>query len=158
MLPPDLFFETLKHGSIDSDEASVKFANAITSEDWRAIIMAFLQGHFIPEDGKVEKRMALQARNYTIINEDLYRRGVCAPLLKCVSKGEDQWLLNEIHSGLCSSHICIRALVGKAFREGFYWPSAVAVADEVVRTCFNCQKHAHYNKFTPDEVHLIAPV
>jgi hypothetical protein len=45
--------------------------------------------------------------------------------------------------------------VGKAFREGFYWSSAVADAQEVVRTCSNCQKHAHCNKFPPEEVHLI---
>jgi hypothetical protein len=51
--------------------------NAITSKDWRATIMAFLRGHFVPEDEKVERRMAHRARNYTIINEDLYRRGVC---------------------------------------------------------------------------------
>ena len=60
--------------------------------------------------------------------------------------------------GMCSSHIGKRALVGKAFREGFYWPSAVADAHEIVRTCPNCQKHAHYSKFPPEEVHLIPPV
>ena len=51
-----------------------------------------------------------------------------------------------------------RALVGKAFREGFYWPSAVVDAHEIVRTCPNCQKHTHYSKFQPEEFHLIAPV
>jgi len=34
----------------------------------------------------------------------------------------------------------------------------VADAHEIVRTCPNCQKHAHYNKFPPKEVHLIPPV
>lgn len=48
--------------------------------------------------------------------------------------------------------------MGKAFREGFYWPSVVADAHKVVKKCPNCQKHAHYSKFTPDEVHLIPPV
>ena len=56
---------------------------------------------------------------------------------------------------MCSLHIGTRALVEKAFREGFYWPTAVADAHEVVRTCSNCQKHAHYCKFPPNEVHLI---
>jgi hypothetical protein len=46
--------------------------NAITSEDWRATIMAFLQGHFVLEDENEERRMALRARNYTIIKGDLY--------------------------------------------------------------------------------------
>jgi hypothetical protein len=34
--------------------------------------MAYLRGHFVLEDDKEEKRMALRARNYRIINEDLY--------------------------------------------------------------------------------------
>lgn len=74
--------------------------------------MAFLRGHYVPEDEKDEKRMALWARNYTIINEDLYQRGVCAPLFKSISREEARRLLNKIHSEMCSSHIGTRALVG----------------------------------------------
>jgi len=74
----------------------------------------------VSEDNKEEKRMALRARNYKIINENLYRGGVYAPLLKCISCEEGRQLLEEIHAGMCSSHIATRALVGKAFREGFY--------------------------------------
>jgi hypothetical protein len=40
---------------------------------------------------------------------------------------------------MCLSHIGTRAVVAKAFREGFYWPSVVADTQEVVRTCSNCQ-------------------
>jgi hypothetical protein len=102
--------------------------------------------------------MALEAWNFKIIDKDLYRMAVCAPLIKCVSRDEGKHLLNEIHSGMCSSHIGKRALVGKALREGFYWPSAVADALEVVKTCSNYQKHIHYSKFSPNEVNLILPV
>ena len=58
-LPPDVFFETLRSGSINCAEEPAKFVNAITSEDWRSTIMAYLRGHFVPEDEKEEKRMAL---------------------------------------------------------------------------------------------------
>ena len=119
-LPPQVFFETLKHSSTNIEDTLVKIFSAISSENWRATIMAFLRGHFVLEDEKEEKLMALCTRNYTILNDDLYRRGVCAPLLKCISREQGQRLLNEIHSGMCSSHIGTRALVGKAFKEGFY--------------------------------------
>jgi len=59
---------------------------------------------------------------------------------------------------MCSSHIATRALVGKAFREGFYWPLVVADAHGVVHTCPNCQRHAPYSKFPPDKVQLLPPV
>jgi transposase InsO family protein len=32
--------------------------------------------------------------------------------------------------------------VGNAFRQGFYWPTAVADASEIVRTCEGCQFYA----------------
>ena len=41
-----------------------------------------------PGEQNEEKRMALRARNYRIIGEELYRGGVCAPLLKCISREE----------------------------------------------------------------------
>ena len=71
-LPRDEFFEMLKHGSVNCADEPAKFVNAISSEDWRATIMAYLQGHFVPEDEKEEKQMSLRARNYSIINEELY--------------------------------------------------------------------------------------
>ena len=67
-------------------------------------------------------------------------------------------MLTEIHAGMCSSHIGTRVLVGKAFRECFYWLLAVADAQDVVRTCPNCQRQASYSKFPPDEVQLLPPV
>ena len=139
-LPPDVFFETLKQASVNCAEEPAKFVNAITSEDWRAAIMAYLRGHFVPEDEKEEKRMALRARNYRIIGEELYRGGVCAPLLKCISREDGKQLLEEIHAGMCSSHIATRALVSKAFREGFYWPSAVADAHDVMEPAGVCSR------------------
>jgi len=102
--------------------------------------------------------MEAKARNYCIVDEKLCRKGVCAPLLKCISAQEGKELLQEIHSGMCSSHIKTRALVQKAFRQGFYWPSAVSDADEVVRTCSNCSMHAPYKHFPANEVQLIPPI
>ena len=32
--------------------------------------------------------------------------------------------------------------MGNAFRQGFYWPTAVADATEIVRTCEGCQFYA----------------
>ena len=157
-LPPDVFFETLRSGSVNCAEEPAKFVNAISSEDWRSTIMAYLRGHFFSKDEKEEKRLTLRAQSYSIVNDTLYRGSVCAPLLKCISQAEGRQLLQEIHAGMCSSHIGTRALVGKAFREGFYWPSAMADAHEIVCTCPNCQNHAHYSKFPPEEVHLILPI
>jgi hypothetical protein len=43
---------------------------------------------------------------------------------------------------LCGHHAAPRALVGNAFRQGFYWPTAVAYATRIVRSCRGCQFYA----------------
>jgi hypothetical protein len=48
-------------------------------------------------------------------------------------------LLRDIHAGVCGHHAELRTLVGNTFRQGFYWPTAVADASEIVCTCKGCQ-------------------
>jgi hypothetical protein len=50
--------------------------------------------------------------------------------------------MKEIHAGLCGSHIGSRPLLGKVFRQGFYWPKAASDAAELVQKYEGCQKCA----------------
>jgi hypothetical protein len=82
--------------------------------------MAYLWGHFEPTKETNEKRMAQWARGYYVSEGELYKSGVTAPWLKCIPMAQGRELLNEIHSRLCGSHIGVRPLVAKAFRQGFF--------------------------------------
>jgi transposase InsO family protein len=55
---------------------------------------------------------------------------------------EGRELLRDIHAGICGHHAAPRTLVGNAFHQGFYWPTAVADTSEIVRTCEGCQFYA----------------
>jgi ribonuclease HI len=156
-LPLDVFYETTTVRSAANEATPPKFVNAIQSEDWRAPIVAAVRGYYEAKDGVIDKRVTIRARNYHIIDGNLYRKGVCAPLLKCISVTEGKQLLHEIHSGMCSHHLGTRALVQKAFRQGFYWPSVVVDAHDIVRQCPKCQRHAPYNKFASNEIQLMPP-
>jgi hypothetical protein len=57
-----------------------------------------------------------------------------------LSQGRE--LIRDIHAGVCGHHAVPRTLVGNAFRQGFYWPTVIADANEVVRTCEGCQFYA----------------
>ena len=62
--------------------------------------------------------------------------------LMCISQEEGLELLAEIHGGICGSHIGSRALAGKAFRQGFLWPTALQDATTLVTKCEACQFHS----------------
>jgi hypothetical protein len=112
----------------------------VHSEDWRTEIISSLQGNCLSDDEVYNKIMEARTRPYVIIEGELYKHGVCSPLLKCLSRTEGIELMKKIHAGLCGSHIGSRPLLGKVFRQGFYWPKAASDATDLVQKCKNCQK------------------
>jgi transposase InsO family protein len=58
---------------------------------------------------------------------------------KCIEPEEGRELLREIHQGECGHHASSRALVAKAFRHGFYWPTTLKDAKWLVKSCNGCQ-------------------
>jgi hypothetical protein len=137
-MPPDVFFEILTAPSIKPDKQPLSTVNAIASLDWRAPIITFLHGNYEPIETHDLKRMQARAKGYVLKHDNLFKLGVCAPLLKCITQEQDNELMKEIHSGMCGSHIAVRGLAGKAFRQGFYWPMAISDAEQIVKTCKAC--------------------
>jgi hypothetical protein len=76
-----------------------------------------------------------------VVEGDLYRRGANGILMRCISQEEGRELLTEIHGGECGCHSSSHTLVSKAFRHGFYWPTALQDATEMVKSCKACQFH-----------------
>jgi IS30 family transposase len=65
--------------------------------------------------------------------------------------------MKEIHVGLCGSHIGSRPLLGKVFRQGFYWSKATSDAEDLVQKCENCQRCAKDHKQPSSLTQLIQP-
>ena len=136
-LPLEVFFETIKAPSVEFMERAVLIISPVHSEDWRTEIISLLQCNYLSNDEVYNKRMESRTRPYVIIEGELYKYGVCSPLLKCLSRTEGQELMKEIHAGLCGSHIGSRPLLGKVSRQGFYWPKAASDATDLVQKCEN---------------------
>jgi ribonuclease HI len=156
-LPSEVFFETIKAPSVELMERVVLAISPVHSEDWRTEIISFLQGNCLSDDEVYNKRMEARTRPYIIIEGELYKHGVCSPLLKCLSRTEGIEIMKETHAGLCGSHIGSRPLLGKVFRQGFYLPKAASDAADLVQKCRNCQKCARDQKQPSSLTQLIQP-
>ena len=112
--------------------------------DWRTLFLDCLIRGELPEDRSEARHIARWAKSYVIYgeNEELYRQSPTGILQRCITIEEGRKLLEDLHSGACGHHAAPRALVGNAFRQGFYWPTAVADAIELVRSCHGCQFYA----------------
>jgi hypothetical protein len=73
-MPPDVFFEIIKEPSVKDPKP--KIVNIVQTRDWRAEIMAYLRGHYEPQDELEEIRLKQRARGYTVVDRELYTSGV----------------------------------------------------------------------------------
>ena len=64
-------------------------------------------------------------------------------------------LLNDIHSGICGHHAAPRTLVRNVFQQGFYWPTAIANAEQIVHTCEGCQYYAQQTHLPAQALQMI---
>jgi hypothetical protein len=78
------------------------------------------------------------AKSFTIIDGELYKRTASGVLHRCIPIPHGRELIRDIDAGVCGHHAAPRTLMGNAFCQGFYWPTAVTDANEVVRTCEGC--------------------
>jgi ribonuclease HI len=107
--------------------------------DWRDKYIAWMDRGELPPDRSEARRIARMAKSFALVDGELYKRATSGILQRCVPIPEGRELIQDIHAGICGHHAAPHTLVGNAFRQGFYWPTAVADASEIVRTCEGCQ-------------------
>ena len=88
------------------------------------------------------ERVARQATAYYIQDGEWYRKRPNDGSLRCISRDQGKELLIDIHGGDCGHRSSSRTLVSKVFHSGFYWPTALNDAAELVKSCEACQFHA----------------
>jgi transposase InsO family protein len=112
---------------------------------WVEPIKEFMVSGILPKDENESRRIQRRSKAYTIINGEVYKRSVTGVLQRCVEPEEGKEMLVEIHQGECGHHASSSALVAKVFQHGFYWPTALENAEDLVRKCNGCQRYAKQN-------------
>lgn len=88
------------------------------------------------------RKLTRQAAHYLLIDGVLYKRGFSLPLLKCLTLEDAEYVLREIHEGICGSDTGARTLMAKTIRQGYNWPSIGKDTKDFIRKCDNCQRYA----------------
>ena len=77
---------------------------------WMDPIWDYLMEGLLPNDPKEASKLRSRSARFTIHWGALYKRGFFTP----------NYLLREVHEGVCGNHIGARALTGKVLRQGYY--------------------------------------
>ena len=80
------------------------------SPSWINLIFEFLAKGKTPKDKNEARRIRYQANRYTILNGRLYKRGYAMPYLRCLQPDEAEYVMIEIHEGVCGNHSIKRSL------------------------------------------------
>jgi ribonuclease HI len=167
MVPPDVFSKDIYQPSVKLDDAPEPEEPSAQPEEplaakgealrvegewngvtpvpnWQTSYLEYLLRGEMPLDKAEARRLARRAKSFVLLGDEkeLYHRSPSGILQRCISIAQGQELLQEIHSGACGHHAAPRTLVGNAFRQGFYWPTMVADATRIVRSCQGCQFYA----------------
>ena len=123
--------------------------------NWMTPIIQYLQNGTRPKDPVELKRMAKEASYYTIIEGQLYRRGLSQPLLKCLNLDRISFILDEVHEVSCGHYLRGKALAIMVLQASYYWPSVTKDSIDYTKKCPNCQKHAHFHVAPVEELSTI---
>ena len=132
--------EYLAEPSIDL--CDVQVAQIRSDPNWMDPIWNYIIEGRLPDDPKEAAKIRTRSARFTNHKGSLYKRGFFTPILKCIAGKDIEYVLTEVHEGICRNHIGARALAGKVLRQGYYWPIMLKYATDLVKKCRICQEHA----------------
>ena len=87
-----------------------------TEESWMDPILLYIRDGILPEDKRQARKLKCRAARYMLLDRVLYCRGFTLPLLRCLDDEEADYVLREIHEGICGNHSGVRTLTFKALQ------------------------------------------
>ena len=113
--------EHLSKPSVDLNNEEVSLV--MFEPSWMDPFWDYLIEGLLLNDPNEASKLRSRSTRFTIHRGALYKRGFFTPILKCIAKEDANYVLREVHEGVCENHIEARALAGKFLRQGYYWPT-----------------------------------
>ena len=123
------------------DLCDVQVAQIGSDPNWMNPIWDYIIDGRLPDDPKEAAKIRTRSARFTNHKGSLYKRGFFTPILKCITGKDTEYVLREVHEGICGNHIGAKALAGKVLRKGYYWPTMLKDATDLVKKCKICQEH-----------------
>jgi hypothetical protein len=127
---------------------------------WYGDIIIYLQTQtFWPTFSNTKRRrIRYQARQYIILGDTLYHRGIDSVFRRCLTFDEAEKALNDCHSGTCGGHMYGYATAQKILRAGYFWPSLFNDCIIIVQKCHACQTYKNKIRSHPAPLHPVVSV
>ena len=134
---------------LDNVLSFVQFSPLINSVDvleigsknnWTTPLASYLKNGMLPDGKEAIRKLKVQVARFVLIKDVLYKRGFSCPYLRCLGHEEVDYVMREVHEGVCRNYSGSRSLVHKLIRVGYYWPTLQKDAQTYVKICNKCQR------------------
>ncbi|XP_076952724.1 uncharacterized protein LOC143626549 [Bidens hawaiensis] len=141
----DIRIEVLDRPSIPLNQVLVIQTGV---ESWMTPIMAYFLTGVLPEEKAAARKIRHKALNYQMQDGVLYRRSFFGPLLRCLDAEDMNYLIMEVHEGICGLHAGPRMVVAKLMNVGYYWPGMQLDAVQEIKNVIlvNVTLPTHYDQ------------
>ena len=112
---------------------------------WMDPIISYIRNEVLPPDKLQARKTKAQVSRYTMIDGVLYRMGYTLPFLRCLDEDDADYVLREVHEGICGNHSGVRSLAHKVLRQGYFWPTMHQDAQEKTKSCVSCQSFTNFS-------------
>ena len=91
------------------------------SPSWMDPIVQYINMGELPNDRNKAQKIQIQSTMFSLVNGQLFKRSLDGPYLKCLTTEHGQYVLAELHEGICGNHPGGKTLANRAHTQGYYW-------------------------------------
>nr|KYP39221.1 Transposon Ty3-I Gag-Pol polyprotein [Cajanus cajan] len=142
--------ETLHSPNLDD-----KTVNVNDSEElgWMTNIWNYLKDGALPTDKDEARKVRMRSAKFTIIDGELFKRGISTPLLKSLTMSQAAYVVKEIHHGVCGMPSGARSMAARVLRAGYYWPTLKSNCQDYIQKCKECQQFGNAHRQPLEALH-----
>ena len=126
-----------------------------SENNWTTTIASYLKDGVLPDEKEAARKLKVRVARFVLIKDVLYKRGFSRPYLRCLGNEEADYVMREVHEGICENHSGSRSMVHKLVWTGYYQPTMQADAEAYVKACDKCQRFSNIIRQPTKELALM---
>ena len=91
-----------------------------TSPSWMDPIAQYIRTRELPNEKDKAHKVRIQSTIFSLLDGQLLKRSLDGPYLICLTAEQGQYVLAELHEGICGNHPGGRTLAHRAHTQGYY--------------------------------------
>ena len=137
--------EFVQNCSVCAQQKPIPYATLFhvsLTPQWSSYIVQYLTNGHTDQKLTTQRKRAIEveARDYTIIENQLYKKGKDGNLRICVCESDYLGVLTHAHSGSGGGHFSGETTAKLILWSGLWWPTLFHDSNEYVKRCDECQR------------------